>query len=157
MKTPPVFPLHPSFNPPLLTELSLKPGRNDRQRRTAKTSISLRRVPIPSNRYIKTFYFSFCLFSSSIDFSPNHILSPPGLLSFKNHSRFFPTDLQTQVTSRQRLESQQQENLSVQKEFKTLDQSSNIYKLIGPVLLKQERSDAEQAVEGRLKFIEKEM
>lgn len=34
---------------------------------------------------------------------------------------------------------------------------SNIYKLIGPVLLKQDKSDATSAVQGRLDFIEKEI
>ena len=32
-----------------------------------------------------------------------------------------------------------------------------IYKLVGPVLLKQEKSDAEAIVKGRLDFIGKEM
>ncbi|KAL8892445.1 MAG: hypothetical protein Q9192_005611 [Flavoplaca navasiana] len=67
------------------------------------------------------------------------------------------TDLQTQITSRQRLESQQQENLAVRKEFNTLSSDSTIYKLIGPVLLKQEKAEAESAVDGRLEFIEKEI
>ncbi|KAL8869711.1 MAG: hypothetical protein Q9198_007817 [Flavoplaca austrocitrina] len=64
------------------------------------------------------------------------------------------TDLQTQITSRQRLESQQQENLAVRKEFNTLSTESTIYKLIGPVLLKQEKAEAESAVDGR-KRVEK--
>ena len=34
---------------------------------------------------------------------------------------------------------------------------SNVYKLIGPVLLKQEKDDATAAVNGRLEFIEKEI
>ena len=38
-----------------------------------------------------------------------------------------------------------------------MDDDSNIYKLVGPVLLKQERSDALMAVNGRLDFIEKEV
>ncbi|KAL8951407.1 MAG: hypothetical protein Q9222_002628 [Ikaeria aurantiellina] len=67
------------------------------------------------------------------------------------------SDLQTQISSRQRLESQQQENLSVKKEFSTLSSDASIYKLIGPVLLKQEKGEAKTAVEGRLEFIEKEM
>ena len=66
-------------------------------------------------------------------------------------------DLQTSVSARQKLESQQQENKGVQKEFSLLPPESSIYKLVGPVLLKQERSEAVMAVEGRLEFIEKEM
>lgn len=66
-------------------------------------------------------------------------------------------DLQTTVDARQRLEAQQQENLGVQKEFKTLKDSANIYKLVGPVLLKQDRTEAVSAVDGRLEYIGGEM
>ncbi|PYH76668.1 putative prefoldin subunit 6 [Aspergillus uvarum CBS 121591] len=67
------------------------------------------------------------------------------------------TELDGLVDARQKLESQQQENLGVQKEFDTLDDESNIYKLIGPVLLKQDKTEAVMAVNGRLEFIEKEI
>lgn len=66
-------------------------------------------------------------------------------------------DLQAVVSARQKLESQQQENLGVQKEFSSLPEESGIYKLVGPVLLKQERGEAVMAVEGRLEFIGSEM
>lgn len=65
--------------------------------------------------------------------------------------------MQGLVDARQKLESQQQENEGVQKEFDTLDDESNIYKLVGPVLLKQDKSEAVMAVKGRLEFIDKEM
>lgn len=42
-------------------------------------------------------------------------------------------------------------------EFAALNSSSNIYKLVGPVLLKQERTEAEQAVKARLEFIASEI
>ncbi|KAF2400057.1 prefoldin subunit 6 [Trichodelitschia bisporula] len=71
--------------------------------------------------------------------------------------RSLETDLSTNVAARQKLESQQQENKAVQKEFAKLTDDDNIYKLIGPVLLKQERNEAEMAVNGRLEFIEKEI
>ncbi|KAK2743269.1 hypothetical protein FQN57_004958 [Myotisia sp. PD_48] len=67
------------------------------------------------------------------------------------------TEIQEAITAREKLEAQQQENKSVQKEFKGLDDDAYIYKLIGPVLLKQERSDAVMAVDGRLDYIEKEI
>ncbi|PYI19731.1 putative prefoldin subunit 6 [Aspergillus violaceofuscus CBS 115571] len=67
------------------------------------------------------------------------------------------TELDGLVDARQKLESQQQENLGVQKEFDTLDDESNIYKLIGSVLLKQDKTEAVMAVNGRLEFIEKEI
>ncbi|KAH6677404.1 Prefoldin [Halenospora varia] len=67
------------------------------------------------------------------------------------------TELQNHVNSRQKLESQQQENKAVQKEFSGLDEDANIYKLVGPVLLKQEKTEAVLAVDGRLEYIEKEI
>jgi prefoldin beta subunit len=38
-----------------------------------------------------------------------------------------------------------------------LSDDSNIYKLVGPVLLKQEKTEAVLAVDGRLEYIENEM
>jgi len=67
------------------------------------------------------------------------------------------TELQNIVQSRQKLESQQQENKGVQKEFASLDDDANIYKLVGPVLLKQDKTEAVMAVNGRLEFIENEI
>lgn len=61
------------------------------------------------------------------------------------------------VDARQKLESQQQENKSVQTEFNSLDDDANIFKLIGPALMKQDKTEALMAVNGRLEFIEKEM
>ncbi|KAK4652832.1 Prefoldin subunit 6 [Podospora pseudocomata] len=66
-------------------------------------------------------------------------------------------DLQDTVTSRQKLEAQMQENFGVKQEFEKLKDGETIYKLIGPVLLKQDRTDAESTVKGRLEFIEKEI
>lgn len=43
------------------------------------------------------------------------------------------------------------------KEFSTLAADANIYKLVGPVLLKQDKSEASLAVDRRLEFIDKEM
>jgi prefoldin beta subunit len=67
------------------------------------------------------------------------------------------TELEGLVDARQKLESQQQENQGVQAEFNQLDDESNIYKLVGPVLLKQDKTEATMAVNGRLEFIEKEI
>ncbi|EKG10539.1 Prefoldin beta-like protein [Macrophomina phaseolina MS6] len=67
------------------------------------------------------------------------------------------TELQTIVEARQKLESQQQENKGVQQEFENVGDDANIYKLVGPVLLKQDKSEAVLAVSGRLEFIEKEI
>ncbi|KAL1854121.1 Prefoldin subunit 6 [Paecilomyces lecythidis] len=68
-----------------------------------------------------------------------------------------PAELETNVEARQKLESQQQENKAVQNEFASLDEEANIYKLVGPVLLKQDKTEATMAVDGRLEFIEKEI
>ncbi|CAO3679199.1 unnamed protein product [Rhizopus microsporus] len=59
-------------------------------------------------------------------------------------------ELSKVIETRQRLESQQQENELVNKEFEHLDNESNIYKLIGPVLVKQERAEAVTNVKNRL-------
>lgn len=42
-------------------------------------------------------------------------------------------------------------------EFTKLAEDANIYKLVGPVLLKQDKSEAILAVNGRLEYIEKDM
>ncbi|RUS28468.1 prefoldin subunit 6 [Jimgerdemannia flammicorona] len=66
-------------------------------------------------------------------------------------------DLTKAVESRQRLDSQLQENELVQKEFSLLAEGANIYKLIGPVLVKQDRSEATSNVDKRLEFIRAEI
>ncbi|RKF76257.1 putative prefoldin subunit 6 [Golovinomyces cichoracearum] len=87
-------------------------------------------------------------------------------------------DLQNYIQSRQRLESQLQENKGVQgvlqqklsnnlvqykklmcnhQEFSNLDNNTNIYKLCGPVLLKQDRTEAVLAVDARIEFINNEI
>ena len=42
-------------------------------------------------------------------------------------------------------------------EFDILDDDATIYKQIGPVLLKQDKTEALMSVNGRLEFIEKEI
>lgn len=65
--------------------------------------------------------------------------------------------MQSAISARQTLESQSAENLAVQKEFKALSDDSNIYKLVGPILLKQDKVEATSSVDGRLEFIGKEI
>lgn len=94
-----------------------------------------------------------------------HLPSPPTitmdvqkqLQALSDEFQQLQTDLEGLVDARQKLESQQQENQGVQSEFAQLDDESNIYKLVGPVLLKQEKAEATMAVNGRLEFIEKEI
>jgi prefoldin beta subunit len=42
-------------------------------------------------------------------------------------------------------------------EFENLKDEENIYKLVGPVLLKQDKVEAESTVKGRIEFIGNEM
>jgi len=66
-------------------------------------------------------------------------------------------ELTSTVQARQKLESQQQENKNVQAEFALLKDDANIYKLVGQILLKQDKTEAVMAVDGRLQYIEKEI
>lgn len=66
-------------------------------------------------------------------------------------------ELQAAVSSRQKLEAQKAENEGVKKEFDNLKDDETIYKLIGPVLLKQDKMEAESTVKGRLDFIGNEL
>ncbi|KAI4863288.1 Prefoldin beta-like protein [Hypoxylon rubiginosum] len=66
-------------------------------------------------------------------------------------------ELQAAVQSQQKLEAQGQENTNVRKEFERLKDGESIYKLVGPVLLKQDKVEAESTVNGRLEFISKEL
>ncbi|KAI1117888.1 prefoldin subunit [Nemania sp. NC0429] len=66
-------------------------------------------------------------------------------------------DLQAAVDARQKVEAQRQENTGVQNEFDRLKDGESIYKLAGPILLKQDKVEAESTVKGRLEFIGKEL
>ncbi|ORX84180.1 Prefoldin beta-like protein [Anaeromyces robustus] len=66
-------------------------------------------------------------------------------------------DFSKSVTSRQQLESQKQENESIQQEFKELKDDAVIYKMIGPVLVKQDKAEATQNVDKRLEYINGEI
>ncbi|KAF1837926.1 Prefoldin [Decorospora gaudefroyi] len=79
------------------------------------------------------------------------------LQALSDRYQAFQAELGTAVEARQKLESQQQENSTVKKEFHLLDDDANIYKQIGPVLLKQDKTEAVMSVNGRLEFIEKQM
>ena len=48
---------------------------------------------------------------------------------------------------------QQTENEMVQHELELLDDSSNIYKMVGPVLIKNQLGDAKETVSKRIEFI----
>mmetsp|Transcript_43994 Transcript_43994/g.73349 ORF Transcript_43994/g.73349 Transcript_43994/m.73349 type:complete len:124 (-) Transcript_43994:50-421(-) len=61
------------------------------------------------------------------------------------------------VNSRGQFISQQNENEMVKKELDLLDNEAVVYKLIGPVLIKQETAEVKTNVGKRLKFIEGEL
>ncbi|PIA15224.1 Prefoldin [Coemansia reversa NRRL 1564] len=63
----------------------------------------------------------------------------------------------TLVDNHQKLDSQLQENEIVEKEFKLLKDNARIYKLIGPVLVPQEKGEATTNVQKRLEYIREEL
>ncbi|KAH7885889.1 Prefoldin [Phlebopus sp. FC_14] len=66
-------------------------------------------------------------------------------------------NLATFVDKRTRLDAQLSENEMVMKEFTNISASNAIYKLIGPVLVPQNPSEAKNNVETRLEFIRGEI
>ncbi|KAG2389130.1 hypothetical protein C9374_014530 [Naegleria lovaniensis] len=68
-------------------------------------------------------------------------------------------EIQTQLAKQQSLQAQKNENENVKLEFDIIDESSGVevFKLIGPVLVKQDYSEAKSNVEKRLEFIKKEV
>ena len=143
-----------SSTSPILTRAQF-PNRHN-GRRTETASGSLGRIPEAAVRYVCNCAYT-AIYAPP---SPHSVTSPPPqLITITLTYEFLkpPTALEGLVDARQKLESQQQENEGVQSEFASLDEDSNIYKLVGPVLLKQDKNEAVMAVNGRLEFIEKEM
>jgi len=66
-------------------------------------------------------------------------------------------DLSRVVEARQRLDAQLSENELVKKEFAQLRSENVVYKLIGPVLVKQDQAEAKSNVNTRLDFIRSEI
>eukprot|EP01012_Entosiphon_sulcatum_P025941 TRINITY_DN3131_c0_g1_i1.p2 TRINITY_DN3131_c0_g1~~TRINITY_DN3131_c0_g1_i1.p2 ORF type:complete len:134 (-),score=58.15 TRINITY_DN3131_c0_g1_i1:124-525(-) len=58
---------------------------------------------------------------------------------------------------RTQLISQQNENQMVQQELKLMEEDGKIYKLIGPALVQQDKSDAMAIVEKRLDYLSNEI
>ena len=61
--------------------------------------------------------------------------------------------LQTQYDLLRQLTAQKSENESVKKEFEILEPSGVIWKLVGPVMVKQDRDEARVNVDKRIEFI----
>lgn len=66
-------------------------------------------------------------------------------------------ELTEQIQSREILEMQEQENKIVADEFGFLGDEAKVFKLTGPVLLPQSKTEAEQNVNKRLEFIKNEI
>ncbi|GAA6017817.1 hypothetical protein JCM11491_004633 [Sporobolomyces phaffii] len=66
-------------------------------------------------------------------------------------------DYSKAVENRQRLDAQKTENEGVKKEFSTLAPENQVYKLIGPILMKQDQDEAKHNVEKRLEWIDGEI
>nr|CAG4638203.1 EOG090X0MQF [Chydorus sphaericus] len=62
-------------------------------------------------------------------------------------------EYQTVINSRQQLDSQLTENNGVRDELKLLEGDANVFKLIGPVLIKQDLDEARQNVDKRIDYI----
>lgn len=67
------------------------------------------------------------------------------------------TQLQTLIEARQRLDSQLSENTQVAKEFSGLTPNNQVYKLMGPVLMKVDQEEAKSNVDKRIEYIQGEM
>ena len=66
-------------------------------------------------------------------------------------------EYQTVIASRQQLDSQLTENNGVRDELNILESDTNVFKLIGPVLVKQDLEEARQNVNKRIDYITGEM
>ncbi|CAD7962472.1 unnamed protein product [Amoebophrya sp. A25] len=81
----------------------------------------------------------------------------PEMEGLVNEFRDLQKSLQTNYDSRAKLLTQQEENLTVSKEFTILESDGVVYKLIGPVLVRQNLEDAKANVEKRLGYIKEEL
>ncbi|EDO30505.1 predicted protein [Nematostella vectensis] len=66
-------------------------------------------------------------------------------------------DLQKSVSTRQQLDAQLSENTVVKEELDKISSDGNVYKLIGPVLVKQDLEEAKQTVSKRIDYINGEI
>eukprot|EP00668_Euglena_longa_P045172 GGOE01060798.1.p1 GENE.GGOE01060798.1~~GGOE01060798.1.p1 ORF type:complete len:134 (-),score=63.94 GGOE01060798.1:190-591(-) len=61
------------------------------------------------------------------------------------------------VQQRSQMAAQQNENEMVRQELAMMEDAASVYKLIGPVLVQQDKEDATSIVEKRLEYITNEM
>ena len=65
-------------------------------------------------------------------------------------------EYQTIINTRQQLDSQLTENNGVKDELNFLESDANVFKMIGPVLVKQDLEEAKQNVSKRIEYISSE-
>ncbi len=70
-----------------------------------------------------------------------------------NHDYHLFEEYQSVISSRQQLDSQLTENSGVKEELNLLESDANVFKLIGPVLVKQDLEEARQNVNKRIDYI----
>lgn len=61
------------------------------------------------------------------------------------------------LSQRQQLDGQLNENIMVKKELELLKADNDVFKLIGPVLVKQDLYEAKQNVDKRMEYITAEL
>ena len=66
-------------------------------------------------------------------------------------------EMQKLMQAKQSLSEKKHENELVQSEFKLMGDEAVVYKLVGPILAKQDVEEAKGNVEKRLEFLEKEI
>jgi prefoldin beta subunit len=66
-------------------------------------------------------------------------------------------DYNKTLSQRQQLDGQLNENIMVMKELDLLKEDNEVFKLIGPVLVKQDLCEAKQNVDKRMDYIKNEL
>jgi len=82
---------------------------------------------------------------------------PARLQVASNEYQRLQAELSNAVEARQRLDAQLSENELVKKEFATLTPNNVVFKLVGPVLIKQDQPEAKANIDKRLEFIRGEI
>ena len=67
------------------------------------------------------------------------------------------TEMQKLMQAKQSLTEKKHENELVQSEFSLMEESATVYKLVGPILAKQDVTEAKTNVEKRLEYLTKEI
>ncbi|KAI4897242.1 hypothetical protein NFI96_005728 [Prochilodus magdalenae] len=96
---------------------------------------------------------SLNVLSCFFDIVCNADLEPFGMICYMGNI----SDVSKSMSARQKLEAQLTENNIVKEELDLLDSQNTVYKLIGPVLVKQDLDEAKATVGKRLEYINGEI